>query len=213
MEPLGVSEAFVRIVVAAIAGLVVGLERERMDKAAGLRTLALVASGSAIFVLSASLAVPAESVRMAAGVATGVGFLGAGAILRDRGQVFGLTTAAAVWIAAALGMCSALGHLSLTILGTVLTLFILTVLGLIDLSRLQYDTRTYTIEYDAPTWPEIARAQCLTESGLKIVLISISWSAQRATASWRVLGRAANHEKAMESLRACDSIVSFTARS
>lgn len=213
METFGITEAFFRIVVAAIAGLVVGLERERLDKAAGLRTLALVSSGSAIFVLSASLAVPAEAVRMAAGVATGVGFLGAGAILRDRGQVFGLTTAAAVWIAAALGMCSALGHLELTILGTALTLFVLTVLGMLDFTHYQHDLRTYTIEYDAPTWEEVAQASCLSKSGLKITLISIAWAQERATASWRVSGRPASHEQALESLRTCDTVTSFTTRS
>ncbi|PKQ28995.1 MAG: hypothetical protein CVT60_07660 [Actinobacteria bacterium HGW-Actinobacteria-10] len=213
MEPFGVTDAFFRIVVAAVAGLVVGLERERLDKAAGLRTLALVSSGSAIFVLSASLAIQAEAVRMAAGVATGVGFLGAGAILRDRGQVFGLTTAAAVWIAAALGMCSALGHLSLTVLGTALTLFVLMVLGMIDLTPFQHDTRTYTIEYGAPTWEEVVQARCLAESGLKITLMTIAWSADRATTSWRVIGRPASHAKALESLRSCDSVISFTTRS
>lgn len=212
MEPFGVSDALVRIVVAMIAGLVLGVERERLDKAAGLRTLALVSSGSAIFVLSASLAYPSEAVRMAAGVATGVGFLGAGAILRDRGQVFGLTTAAAVWIAAALGMCSALGNLWLTFLGTALTLFVLIGLGRINLSGYVQDTRTYTIEYEDPTWPEVAEARCLTESGLVITLISISWSKQSATASWRVIGRAVHHEKALESLRACSSVTSFTTR-
>lgn len=133
MESLGVGEVLLRLTVAAVAGLLIGFERERRERTAGLRTLALVSSGSAILVLGAILVAPAEAVRMAAGIITGVGFLGAGAILQDRGEVIGLTTAATVWIAAGLGISAALGAFALTFSGTVLTLLILAMIGLIDL--------------------------------------------------------------------------------
>jgi putative Mg2+ transporter-C (MgtC) family protein len=118
------------VVVAFLCGVVVGLERERHDKPAGLRTLVLICVGSAIFTL-ASIS-PAlggrEPARVAAQIVTGVGFLGAGSILRDRFMVTGLTTAATVWATAGVGMIVGAGYptagvfLSLTILGTLSTL-------------------------------------------------------------------------------------------
>ena len=112
------------VVIAFLCGMVVGLERERHDKPAGLRTLVLICVGSAIFTLaSVSPALgQREPARIAAQIVTGVGFLGAGSILRDRFMVTGLTTAATVWATAGVGMVVGAGYatagvaLSLTII-------------------------------------------------------------------------------------------------
>jgi putative Mg2+ transporter-C (MgtC) family protein len=114
------------VVVAFLCGVVVGLERERYDKPAGLRTIVLICLGSAIFTLaSVSPALGGnEPARVAAQIVTGVGFLGAGSILRDRFMITGLTTAATVWATAGVGMVVGAGYalagvgLSLIILGT-----------------------------------------------------------------------------------------------
>jgi putative Mg2+ transporter-C (MgtC) family protein len=114
------------MVVAFLCGMTVGLERERHEKPAGLRTLVLICVGSAIFTLaSVSPALgQREPARIAAQIVTGVGFLGAGSILRDRFVVTGITTAATVWATAGVGMVVGAGYatagvaLSLTILIT-----------------------------------------------------------------------------------------------
>ncbi|KLK94795.1 magnesium transporter [Microvirga vignae] len=126
-------EIAVRLCVAAIAGMAVGLNRDIHNKPIGMRTLGLVALGSAIVILSGSVyeglhfAQDAVS-RVVQGILTGLGFLGAGAILRgkDGMEVQGLTTASTVWIAAALGVTAGLGAWFITIAGTVMTLVLLT---------------------------------------------------------------------------------------
>jgi putative Mg2+ transporter-C (MgtC) family protein len=114
----------VRLVLAAMVGALVGLERERMQKPAGLRTHMLVSTGSALFMLASieSGIGLADLSRVIQGVAAGIGFLGAGAILKlttDR-DILGLTTAASVWVTAALGVTVGLGRLGLAIAAAVL---------------------------------------------------------------------------------------------
>lgn len=212
MELSGTGDLLLRLVVAAAAGVLVGFERERREKAAGLRTLTLVSTGSALFVLSALTFLPGEGVRMSAGIATGVGFLGAGAILRDRGEVLGLTTAATVWIAAALGIAAASGALLLTVVGTAASLLILTVLGMIDFSAMQQDARTYEVAYTGSSWSEAEASRYLAGTGLKVSLLSVSWSAEGVTAVWRAVGRRALHEALSASLVDAPGVSSFTVR-
>ncbi|HVT43745.1 MAG TPA: MgtC/SapB family protein [Thermoanaerobaculia bacterium] len=95
-----------KLLFAVAVGLMVGLERELRGKPAGLRTMMLIALGSTLFTIF-SIEIVGESIadrgRIAAQIVTGVGFLGAGAILHDRRQVTGLTTAASIWLVASLG--------------------------------------------------------------------------------------------------------------
>jgi len=94
------------IVLAVLLGAVVGAEREISGKAAGLRTNVLICLGAAVFtIISRRMAGEGDSLtRIAAQVVTGVGFLGAGAIIQDRGGIHGLTTAATIWLVASIGM-------------------------------------------------------------------------------------------------------------
>jgi putative Mg2+ transporter-C (MgtC) family protein len=123
-------DVLLRLGVAVIAGATIGLDRELRGKAAGLRTLALVSLGSAVFVLTATVgdgtAVDATS-RAIQGIVTGVGFLGAGTIVRGRTEhsVTGLTTAASVWLAAAMGIACGLANWPLVIIASGLGLLIL----------------------------------------------------------------------------------------
>jgi putative Mg2+ transporter-C (MgtC) family protein len=122
----------VRLVLAAALGGVLGYEREKKGKTAGMRTHMLIALGAALFALvpqQAGWSQESQS-RVLQGLAAGIGFLGAGPILkRDReGEVRGLTTAAGVWMAAAVGMTAGLGREVTAILATVLALVILALL-------------------------------------------------------------------------------------
>jgi putative Mg2+ transporter-C (MgtC) family protein len=123
----------VRLIGATILAAIIGYERESSGKSAGLRTHMLVALGSAIFVLASlqsEMRVDDVS-RVIQGVASGIGFIGAGAILKvtsDR-EIQGLTTAAGIWMTAALGVAAGMGRLGLAALGTALAWIILAALA------------------------------------------------------------------------------------
>jgi putative Mg2+ transporter-C (MgtC) family protein len=118
-----------RIVVSALLGAVVGIDRERAGKAAGLRTHMLVSLGAALFVVGCldSGMAPTELSRIIQGLAAGVGFLGAGAILKpgDEREAKGLTTAAGIWMTAAVGVAAGLGRYGVAIVSVVVAWLIL----------------------------------------------------------------------------------------
>jgi putative Mg2+ transporter-C (MgtC) family protein len=120
----------VRLLVAAVFGGLIGLERQWKGKRAGLRTHMLVALGAALFVISMQPdGSPDAGSRVVQGVAAGIGFIGAGAILKDQhDSVKGLTTAADIWLTAAIGVMVGLGRGSTALLATVLALVILAAL-------------------------------------------------------------------------------------
>lgn len=124
-------EALARLALAAIAGALIGLEREEREKPAGVRTFAIVAMGAALFSLIGLMTFGEDdaAARLAAQVVTGVGFLGAGMIIQARGRVLGLTTAAGIWGSAAVGMGIGYGLYLLSIGGTVILLAILRLVG------------------------------------------------------------------------------------
>lgn len=126
----------VRLLAAVLLGAIVGWQRERAGKAAGLRTHILVALGTALFILGASgSGMSSDGVsRVVQGVSTGIGFIGAGAILKVSAtrEIQGLTTAAGVWMTAAIGVAVGLGSLGLALLGTILTWVVLALLGALE---------------------------------------------------------------------------------
>lgn len=125
-----------RLIAAALFGAIAGFDREKAGKPAGLRTHMLVSLGSAVFVMAPiEVGVPvAETTRIVQGVAAGIGFIGAGAILKraDLSDVQGLTTAASIWLTAAVGVAIGLGGLAVAVLASVLAWIILSVLGRVE---------------------------------------------------------------------------------
>lgn len=139
-------------IVAALCGAALGLERELQHKPAGLRTNMLIAIGSALFTY-ASTKIGGDPGRIAAQIVTGIGFLGAGTIIRDRNEsIHGLTSAATVWVVAALGMLAGAQHYLLAIVGTVLALAILYAMGYAELllvsGRLKHHFRVHAANQD-----------------------------------------------------------------
>lgn len=126
----------IRLLAAMLLGAIVGVEREAKGKPAGLKTHMLVALGSALFVVvPLELGMPlGEVARIAQGVAMGVGFIGAGAILKltEAREIQGLTTAATIWMTAAVGMTVGLGGLGIGALSVGLAWVILAIIGLIE---------------------------------------------------------------------------------
>lgn len=121
-------DAILRLLVALVLGALVGVEREYSRHSAGLRTMAAVSMGACLFTVLGLLVVRAEPTRIAAQVVTGIGFLGGGAILRSGVSVRGLTTAAAIWVVAAIGMTVGFGRFLVAGAATVLVLAFLLLL-------------------------------------------------------------------------------------
>ena len=132
MPALDAADAFLRIGAAGGCGALIGLERESRNQLAGMRTHALVAAGAAVFTLAGAYGFSdlprgpnVDPMRVAAQIASGIGFIGAGAIIRDRGSVRGVTTAAALWTSAALGLAAGAGLWWVAAAGAIGTLLVL----------------------------------------------------------------------------------------
>jgi putative Mg2+ transporter-C (MgtC) family protein len=135
MPSLSDAELIQRLLLAAFLGGVIGLEREWRNKDAGLRTNILIAIGSAVFTLMSIELTDArtgDTSRVAAQIVTGIGFLGAGAIMRTDAGIQGLTTAATIWVNAAVGVAAGGGEFHLAVITTVITLGVLLVLQPIE---------------------------------------------------------------------------------
>ena len=131
-----ITRIVVRLLVAVALGAMLGLQRESIGASAGLRTHMLVSLGSALFVLiplQAGMEI-ADVSRVLQGVTAGVGFLGAGAILKSQkeGEITGLTTAASVWLTAAVGIAAGMGREATAVLSALLALIILSLLRFKD---------------------------------------------------------------------------------
>jgi putative Mg2+ transporter-C (MgtC) family protein len=125
-------ELIQRLLLAALLGALLGFEREWRQKFAGLRTNILIAIGSALFTIMSidlSSAAGGDPTRIAAQIVTGIGFLGAGAIMRTGGNIRGLTTAAMIWVNAAIGVAAGGGEYHVAIITTAVTLFVLILLN------------------------------------------------------------------------------------
>ena len=121
-------EMVLRLIMATAMGAIIGYQRERAAKPAGLRTHILISVGAALFTIASlyGFGIGADPARIAAGVVAGVGFLGAGAIIRrDEGLVAGLTTAATIWAVAAIGLAAGAGLYLVSAVTTVLILIVL----------------------------------------------------------------------------------------
>lgn len=137
-------EMIVRLLLASLLGGLIGLEREMHGRPAGFRTHLLVSLGAALFVavsinfyrmygnFSAGMPVGVDPGRVAAQVVTGIGFLGAGAIIRERGSIRGLTTAACLWVAAAIGVACGAGMFAISLVVTAIALVSLLVLKQVE---------------------------------------------------------------------------------
>jgi putative Mg2+ transporter-C (MgtC) family protein len=157
---LGWDDNLARLSLAAVLGGAIGFERELRDREAGLRTHLLVCLGSALFTIvsaygfrefltSGDQVIRADPTRIAAQIVTGIGFLGAGAIIRQGLTVRGLTTAATLWVSAAIGIAAGAGYYSGAVIGTVVTLIALWPLRLVAypvFERLRPEERSLVVE-------------------------------------------------------------------
>ncbi len=129
-------EIIIRILVAVLLGGIVGYEREKSKKPAGLRTHIFVSMGACLFTIASFYLLPGniegsyDVTRIAAGVVAGISFIGAGSIIALKGDVKGLTTAASLWVVSAIGLILGLGNYVLPILATIIAFIVLRLGGI-----------------------------------------------------------------------------------
>lgn len=176
----------IRLAVALLAGALLGLNRGESGKAAGLRTTMLVCLAACLAMLQMNVLLSQagkpegsfavlDLMRLPLGILSGVGFIGAGAILRKDGLVTGLTTAATLWFVTVVGLCAGGGQIALAVIGIVLGMFVLSALAKIE-HRLPRNLRaSLTIRYDVASrerarWlDELERLHCRVASrGLRV---------------------------------------------
>jgi len=152
---LDTADYVLRVAAAGGLGAVIGLERQSRNQLAGVRTHALVATGAAVFTLAGAFGFPGlhrgpnvDPMRVAAQIASGIGFIGAGTIIRDRGSVRGITTAAALWVSASVGLAAGAGLWGLAISGAVVTLIVLVVLRPVRTRLLTLTSPPYTVKVE-----------------------------------------------------------------
>lgn len=189
-------DIILRLALAIVAGGLIGAEREYMSKSAGLRTLMIICLGSCMFTICSILLGEGLSPdRIASNIVTGIGFLGAGVIFKEENRVKGLTTAAAVWVTAAIGMAIGGGYYWEALGGTVFTFFALNMMrGIEDRIEKMNQLRTYRImcEYKHETLKQYE--VLMTESGLKPKRVNQRLQDNMISGSWIATGSETHHE-------------------
>jgi len=189
-------EDIIKILLAVAAGGLIGIEREFRDKAAGFRTLIFICVGSCLFtMLSSSFAPASDPNRIAANIVTGVGFLGAGVILRNGGKIIGLTTAATIWLTAAVGMGIGGGAY---LISAIVVAAALVVLWLLPAVEHRIDNAREERNYEVVCTADLAKYEALErtfrECGLRIQNHSQVKTGQQMVCSWNASGSLARHE-------------------
>lgn len=201
----------VKLLLAIVAGALIGAEREYRDKTAGFRTLIFICVGAALFTMFSIKIGGENDPRIASSVVSGIGFLGAGVILREKGRVVGLTTAAMIWLTAAIGMGIGSGYF---LLSGVTVLFVLVILlvfprfeRIIDLAR---ETRSYEIVCRLSSDKATDLQQLFQRNKLTIRSFKQEKSGDLMTCTVVVVGSLRNHDQARQRLLQDPEVQSFT---
>lgn len=212
-------ELLAKLVVAVLLGGAIGLEREIAGKPAGLRTNILICVGAALF-MHLSIVVGdigfspdghpyGDVTRIAAQIVTGVGFLGAGTIMQARGTIIGLTSAATIWVVAALGATVGAGFFVEALGAGALVMVVLSGMGSLE-HRLRRARRTVNATVRAhPGTPFDAIADTLHRSGIRVVEHAIFDHAGDRTFEMRLTGPSRQYDEAREHMMKRDDVLHF----
>ncbi len=215
---------FMHLFVATVAGGLIGLERSYHGRPAGFRTHTLVCVASSLLMLvtmyqgkwfagAALETVRVDPTRMAQGVMTGIGFLGAGVIMREGPSVRGLTTAASIWITAAIGILAGVGFYSAVVMGTIITLGVLSVFRKIEIKMPSQIFANHTLLFSRNNaMTEMQIIELLSENGFSAANVSYHLLEKGEQLEYRMTVRTTdkrNVEKLSNSLLKLHEIVEF----
>lgn len=199
-----ITEDLIKLGVALVVGGIIGAERERHKKAVGLRTLILISMGSALFtILSTRIAGPygSDVARIAASIVSGIGFLGAGVILEERGRVTGLTTAATTWLVAALGMAAGAGEYLLSAVAAVLAVLVLYPMSKIEeFLEINTEERIYEITAEI-SWDKFKELKSIfKDHNMVINRYKQEKHDNNMVCTFEVMGTTKKHDKVVQKL-------------
>ena len=199
-----------KIVLAFVLGGIIGIEREYLNKAAGLRTLILISLGSCLFTIFSILIAERTPDRIASNIVTGIGFLGAGVIFKEDTRVKGLTTAASIWITAAIGMGVGGGYYWASAIGAGFSLLTLNVLAFLEefIDKIN-QTREYRIKCAYKQDVLAYYEGVFRKHHLKFTRNKQSRNNEHIVGLWVVKGKEKNHSKFIEEILADENITEF----
>ncbi len=203
-----IAEDILKLLLAMALGGMIGVERELRDKAAGFRTLMFISTGAALFTIFSyrlsdlsGAQVAGDPARVAAQIVTGIGFLGAGVIMRERGEIRGITTAATIWLTAAIGMGIGAGYYFFAVFATAAILIVLFFFPAIEgLIGTISQTRTYQIVTIAQLEKFLALTDQLKQQNLKLISSHRTRRHDKMEITLTVSGSPRNHEALVELL-------------
>lgn len=205
-------EEIIKLLLAALVGGLIGYERQH-NHGEGLRTIMLVCMGSTLFTMYSELFAwgGGDPRRMAAALVSGVGFLGAGVIMRDRGRVRGLATASSIWMGAALGLGIGIGLYALVAMGTLLVLG--TLWGIPRLMLKDRAKARYTYTYQAICLLDVKKYEeltgCFHAANLTVGNRSISKHNDQMHCRWRVHGDSYAHDQVTQRFLKDEAVLEF----
>ncbi len=196
-------ENLLKVGMAVVLGGLIGAEREFQDKAAGFRTIILITVGSTLFtIFSISMDPGFTRTRVAANIVTGIGFLGAGAIVHEQGRIGGLTTAATIWLSAALGMGIGAGELMFVSISTAVVLIVLFIFPYIErwIDHIR-EARSYKIVISSSSLKGVDKIKkAMAECSLNVLEQHQTKKEDMVVGMWRVIGSPKNHEKFVDQM-------------
>jgi putative Mg2+ transporter-C (MgtC) family protein len=205
------SKDILELLLAILVGGLIGAEREYRDKAAGFRTIIFICVGATLFTnFSIKLSGDSDPTRIAANIVSGVGFLGAGAIMRGSGEVVGLTTASTIWLTAALGVGIGGGEYALALAGVVAILVVLWIFPKIEkwIDNIR-DTRVYEVVLSTSEGKFGAVEDVFVQSGMRVQRAKRVKSGEDMICQWAVHGKPEVHEQLVEKLLAHPDVKQF----
>lgn len=205
------NEDILKLLLSLLLGGVIGLERQYGEKAAGFRTIIIICLGTTVFTILSSKFGWGDPSRVAAGIVTGIGFLGAGVIIHNRGQISGLTTAATIWYSAALGMGIGIGEYFFSVASVILVLSILSFFPYLEkiVSKLNEITSySFTMKYDKKHITEIKKL--FADNKLIILSTSKTRNKDKIVIQYKVKGKAKNHLKVKNKFMQDEDLINFS---
>jgi putative Mg2+ transporter-C (MgtC) family protein len=200
----------IAMVVSIICGGAIGFEREYKSKSAGLRTIMLISLGSTIFTIVSRHGAGTDD-RISANIITGIGFIGAGVIFKDKISVRGLTTAAVIWTSAAIGMTTGIGYHALALCLTIITLGVLLMVTKVEklIASLQTQ-KSLNVTFRTSDFAQIALLEAkLNDSNLTLERTQIGKEKDQIVAMFKVSGKKQHLMAMNETLAAMPEIVTF----